>query len=314
MSPIFRARDFIETHSGLAFALIVDQVEGELLRGTLRYRREASGWVKLSTAEAQRCLQRDHPALLVHEPRFDAILPGIPMQQVARHHRAELRLGEIMALAPNQVEAGSLEHKLRHVVTQLTRRGVQLECIGVTGSLLLGAHGAGSDLDLVIRSKSRFEAARVALDEAIRAEELQPLDSAQWRAAWQRRGAAIEFERFLWHQRRKGVNAIHQGTKIDLGLWQPVAPLRPGVKEEERTIRGVITHDQAAFETPSRWRCDHEEVAELLTWSATYCGQVRQGERFEARGIVERLEDGSRRLVVGGDREAKGHWLVMTED
>ncbi|MEZ6106352.1 MAG: hypothetical protein R3B96_09635 [Pirellulaceae bacterium] len=166
----------------MAFALIVDQVEGELLRGTLRYRREASGWVKLSTAEAQRCLQRDHPALLVHEPRFDAILPGIPMQQVARHHRAELRLGEIMALAPNQVEAGSLEHKLRHVVTQLTRRGVQLECIGVTGSLLLGAHGTGSDLDLVIRSTSRFDAARAALDEAIRAGELQPLDSAQWRA------------------------------------------------------------------------------------------------------------------------------------
>ncbi|MEZ6106351.1 MAG: hypothetical protein R3B96_09630 [Pirellulaceae bacterium] len=66
----------------------------------------------------------------------------------------------------------------------------------------------------------------------------------------------------------------------------------------------MITHDQAAFETPSRWRCDHEEVAELLTWLPR-TGQVRQGERFEARGIVERLEDGSRRLVVGGDRERK---------
>ena len=53
----------------------------------------------------------------------------------------------------------------------------------------------------------------------------------------------------------------------------------------------------------------HNSIKEVISYTATYIGQAKKGEKIEAAGFIEEDKDGVRRLLVGTSREAEEEYI-----
>jgi predicted nucleotidyltransferase len=115
---------------------------------------------------------------------------------------------------------------------------------------------------------------------------------------------------------RKRNKAVIEGTRVDLTLVadrQEEIPERGPFRKLGRIeITAVVTDASAGFDHPARYRVRHDDVAEVVSFTPTYAGQVLAGETIHASGWLEVDAAGARRLVVGTSREARGEYVVVT--
>ena len=168
-------------------------------------------------------LREHRPTYLAHSALIDAMIHRVPLADVVRMHRPDLRLAELRApdetAGTGKREAGrgnGVVSLALRAVEALERGGAPVERIGLGGSLLLGAQHAESDIDLVVYGRAAFEAARRALGAAVASGRLEPLDRGQWEAAWSRRGSDLTLDEYVT---RRGAEA-EQGA----GRWHAGGP------------------------------------------------------------------------------------------
>ncbi|MDD2769056.1 MAG: hypothetical protein PHT19_09990 [Methylococcus sp.] len=309
----FLPKDFIETAEGLYFAVVDAHPEDGRILCTLRYVSAEDGRLrKQSTAEAGAYLQKHHPDYLRHSPRLDTVLPAVPVARIARHIRPRDRIKNLHAGGARD----PIEDKAGRLLGLFAEEGLDVVEFGLTGSLLIGAQTPASDIDLVIYDKDTFDAARSVVAKATADGRLSAPDEADWREAYERRGCALGFEDYLWHEKRKFNAGFIEGTKFDLALvlHRPTEAARPASKRGTMSLRATVTDDHRAFDSPARYRIDHPRIGEILSFTHTYVGQARTGEKIEACGLIEALPDGSERLVVGSSREAPGEYIKVLHD
>lgn len=309
----FLPKDFIETAEGLYFAVVDAYPEDGRILCTLRYVPAEGGRLrKQSTAEAVAYLQEHRPDYLRHSTRLDTVLPAVPVARIVRHFRPRDRIRSLLAGGA----CYPLEAKACRLLRLFAAEGLSLAEFGLTGSLLIGAQTPASDIDLVIYDKDTFDAARSAVAKATADGRLTAPSEADWREAYERRGCALGFEDYLWHEKRKFNAGFIEDTKFDLALVlpRPTEPARPASKRGTMSLRAAVTDDRRAFESPARYRIDHPRIGEILSFTHTYVGQAWTGEKIEASGLIEALPDGSERLIVGTSREAPGEYIKVLHD
>jgi len=300
-------RDFIETSEGLMFAVVDAVREEQRVLAFLRYVPEGSGRRKVSTVEANVLLRDHYPQYLHYSPRLDAHLHAVPLTDIRRQYRPRERARTLWDKGPGDV----IEAKLLQLLTKLAENGVGRECLGVTGSLLIGRQTPRSDLDVVVYGREYFFRAREAVRRLMARGELDDLDGESWRETYDRRGCSLSFEEFFRHERRKGNKGMIDGTKFDLALVNEDVQPEPALwrKTGQATIRARVVDDADIFHQPARYRLDHPEIMEAASFTHTYVGQAQAGELIEARGVVEESGDGYKRLVVGSSREAPSEYI-----
>lgn len=309
---MFQARDFIITGEGLAFAVTLNGSEDGRVIACLRYVQDPNGlWRKVHTKEAEAILNH-HPRYLHYSPRRDSLVQAVPVEAIATHLKPRLRLQELLAhTSPNPLIA-----RLKYLVTLFKAQGLASQYLGVTGSLLLGQYTERSDLDLVVYGRTAFALARLCVRQAIACGYLQELDASLWQTTYQRRGCALTFAEYLWHERRKHTKGAIDGTKFDLILAEDtsLAPdPRAWHKIGRATICAQVLDAEAAFATPACYRLDHPEVDIALSFTATYAGQAETGEWVEIAGYLEQAPDGKQQIVVGSSREAPGEYIKVIQ-
>lgn len=301
-------RDFIETPEGLIFAVVDPLPEDGKALCWLRYLRDAASGraEKLGTAAAIERLQASYPHFLHRSPRLDALVHGVPLARIARHYSAAERCA---ALLGGQAR-DAIEIRLRRLLDGFVGRGAPAQDLGVTGSLLIGAQTPASDFDLVAYSRPVFEGLRRDVVAGIVSGIFADLDESAWREAWARRGCPLDFDEYVWHERRKANKALFEGTKFDLSLVSRQVTRDAGAARKLgfRTLRGVVADDSEAFDYPARYRLADAEVGEILVFTQTYVGQAVRGDTIEAAGSLEQHPAGLR-LVIGASREAPGEYL-----
>ena len=303
----FLPRDFIETVEGLMFAVVARGVEDDKALAFLRYVPDAGGHRKISTEDANRLLRERHPHYLHYSTQRDTHLHAVPIGSIRHHHRPRTRAREILQGGP----ADGLEVKLAQVLRLLIESGVDRDCLGVTGSLLIRRQNAHSDLDVVVYGRDQFQLARDAVCRLTDLDVLNDLDALSWRETYARRGCTLSFEEFLRHERRKGNKGMIAGTKFDLALVQDEEPQPAGSwrKLHKTTLCARVKDATQGYDHPAYYLLDHTDVPELLCFTHTYAGQARCGELVEACGSIEESSDGKKRLVVGSSREAPGEYV-----
>lgn len=309
----FLPRDFIETREGLALAVVAPGVEEGRVRCFLRYVRDGDTWRKLETTAADTLLQLRYPDYIYHSIQLDAPLHAVPLENIRRHLRPRERLGELLDARAEH----PLERKLHLLVDLLRCRRISMAEFGVTGSLLLGVHNENSDIDLVSFHRESFKQAQDAIGVAIQQGVLTELTHDDWLEAYGRRGCALDFDTFVWHERRKRNKAMIAGTKIDLALVDASGSVSnpPCRKLGRIALRAKVIDATYAFDQPARYRLDHPEIVEAVSCTHTYVGQAREAEWIEVCGHVEETGDGVQRIVVGSSREAPGEYIrVLRED
>jgi uncharacterized protein len=302
-------KDFIETAEGLIFAVVAADKEQQRILSFLRYQRSDTGFRKFSTPEANELLGKSYPDYLYYSKIRDAKLHGVAEDRVVRHHRPRRRLQEIYA----SDSCDGMESKLKHLIQQFEQHGLDSGEIGVTGSLLIGAHNDRSDIDLVFYRREAFFNARKIVKMLLDDNKLHPLDDALWLDAYARRGCSLTFEEYLWHEARKYNKAAIRQTKFDISLLaqdQGLDLFRYSKQGKHRLLCRV-TDDRHSYDYPARFTLDHPEISEVVSYTATYTGQARKGETVEIHGQLEISAVGHRRIIIGTDREASGEYIKV---
>lgn len=309
---MFSPKDFIETVEGLLFAVVTPGLEQGKALCFLRYRSEGGLWHKQATDEANLFLRTHHPHYLYYSPALDASLHAVDVDRVVRHYQPLHRLRHIMQKSPQD----PVERDVWTLGELLRQHGVDLDRIGITGSVLVGAQKASSDIDLVCYGREMFHHCRAAVKALIEQNRLQVLVDSHWRESYGRRNCSLSYEEYVWHEKRKFNKALVNGRKFDLSLIEPHEPGRQESyqKLEPVTLTCRIIDDTLAFDYPSVYRIDHDSAAAVVCFTATYTGQARAGELVEVSGMLERNAEGVRHIVVGSSREAHGEYIRAIHD
>ena len=113
---------------------------------------------------------------------------------------------------------------------------------------------------------------------------------------------------------RKRNKALVDGTRVDLSLVvdreEEVPERGPFRKHGMIVVRALVTDATSAFDHPARYRVEHDEVSEVVSFTPTYAGQAMAGEMIEASGWLE--EDADRGATGGGGDEPGGGGRVDT--
>jgi predicted nucleotidyltransferase len=303
------AKDFVETAEGLVFAVVENGIERGRVLAFLRYWKTASGWQKLSTQEANDYLQAYHPDYLCYSANKDAHLHAVAIDRITRHYQPKQILQNIL-----QTESDDQVIKdCQQLCSLFSNAGLDLQNVGVTGSLLINAQKQSSDIDVVIYDRSVFYKLREYVKKWIGQDQLKELSKTDWQTSYQRRSCELSFSEYVWHEQRKYNKAVINGRKFDLNFVDPL-------NSEENTtytklgpikIQGQINDDDKVFDYPAIFGLDSQEAQCVVSYTATYTGQAFVGERVEIAGQLERADHGQYRIIVGASREAVGEYIKV---
>ena len=195
-------------------------------------------------------------------------------------------------------------------------QAIPLQDLGVTGSLLIGAQNPNSDIDLVVYGRKTFHRLRGIVGQLIAVDKLQQLDECAWLESYQRRLCDLSYSDYVWHEQRKYNKALINHRKFDLNLIeQQAGHLDLSYQKQGATvIQALVTDAEYAFDYPARFLVKHDQVTEVVCYTATYTGQAEQGEMIEVAGQLEMSSTGQLRLLVGSTREAQGEYIKVIAD
>ncbi|MDD1729473.1 MAG: DNA polymerase subunit beta [Methanospirillum sp.] len=234
-----------------------------------------------------------------HKPRYSGLVHRIPLQDISEVLKPDEQLSKI-ALEDERVQ------RLRNIFD------LPDGAFGVTGSMLCGIAGPGSDIDGVVYG-SWFFKAQNRLQEGIKAGEIEDLDEVLWKAVYKKRNPELGYEEFLLHEQRKWNRGQIDGTYFDLLYSRSYADLpgfvmQKGVVLGRETIKATVTDDRFAYDSPAIYEVDHSSITRVLSFTHTYTGQAKTGEQIEAQGVLEQHGD-EQWLIVGTTREARGEYI-----
>ncbi|WP_198243833.1 hypothetical protein [methane-oxidizing endosymbiont of Gigantopelta aegis] len=304
---MIKPKDFIETNTGLVFAVVDGEPEQGRVLCFLRYRQHGGRWQKLGTVEANRLLQQHDPETLFFSNRLQATVHAVPMSHIQAHHRPQVRLQQLLSVSAKD----DVEQALQGFCTLLKQYGLDLQQVGVTGSMLIGAQNTASDIDLVFYRRSVFQHARRIVADLVQHDLCQSLNLSDWEDAWRRRGCDLTLPEYIAGERRKHNKVMFKQRKIDLSLLADDAP-KPGSswhKKGHVTVSVKVIDATYAFDYPAVYKIEHSAIMEIVCFTATYFGQAEAGEWVEVAGQLEVAETGEKRIIIGSSREATGEYM-----
>ncbi len=303
---ITRIRDFVITKQDWIFSVVsYDLGEGEL-KCLLRYIPDKRGervsergrYRKLSFYESYEFLRK-------HCPEYVKGVHAVPKGDIKEILRPE----EWLPLIAEH------EEKAR-TIFELLGKHAPKERIGITGSFLCGLNGEKSDLDFVIYGLKNFNLVRAVIEDALEGGLLTEIKEGVWKQIYEKRNPELSYEDFVAHERRKRNRGAIGNSYFDILYVRDREEIKQldmrNYKRGERAGYGKITAEvkdaSFSFDSPAIYELDQPEINKVLSFTHTYAGQALEGEKIEARGVIERTKYETR-LVVGTTREAKGEWI-----
>jgi predicted nucleotidyltransferase len=299
---MIKPRDFIETREGLIFASISEGVaflryfpssDGGRKRGKTRYKKVSS------TKSSFDFLERNYPSYIFRRK-------GYRLQGCQKD-----RILEVYSPVEKLKELGSSGTYLQKKCVELSDAldGIPERKKGVTGSILVDLCTPSSDIDFVLYGKRYFDSAREIIRES---PDVTALRTGDWRFCYQKRFGdkpALEFESYVWQEKRKFNSGLFKGTFFNLLLVENKTKLKEATPVKRVKIRCRVRDAGDAFNLPSVYLVDHDLIGSVVCYTHTYSGQAIDGEMIEVSGMLEKTEDGEYRLLVGTSREAEGEYI-----
>lgn len=333
-------RDFIETREGMLFCVVDYLHPPEKYTAYLKYSPAAAGrWQRRGTAYHRELayyhahqvgttldyLQEHFPEYVDYCPVRDMRFSLIPNERVSTYYYPEQSLGQVIAGARDRLE----EEVARAASSVLSVTGMPPECLGVTGSVLLGIHDPGfSDIDLIVYGRPSVDLLRAALT-AGAIPGVRPLDES-FLGGW--RGEITDHHGLTrpqidWLVARRW-NFVSYGPERRYLSFHPV---RSDGEIQERygdhyyrdagvcCLQATVCDAHDAIYLPAVYGIEQVQILEgaQVPIDQIYCyeglfGQAADaGQVIEARGKLEQIDGGPlHRLVVGSSHRYGREYLV----
>jgi predicted nucleotidyltransferase len=331
-----RPRDFIYTTDDLFFATTTYLHPEDRIISFLRYIPDRNGdrslnnkkYSKVDSNQAYKFLGNNFPEYLFDCEITNVEMMGVPIEKVEKLLLPNDRLREIME--------SQKRDKLQDKVVKLAEifhehTGLSYNKMGVSGSILPGLYKSDvSDIDFVIYGLKNHRNVMEAF-ENIKIEDgvLQGIGGEYWKKLYNKRikDSSLTYEEFRWYENRKNNRGILDGTLFDILQtrdWDEISGSYGATRYEPMgciEIECTVTDSLAAFDNPAVYKVDDVKIidgpdvpiSEVASYTHTYAGQARDGERITVRGKLEKVigKNLSYRLIVGTTRESIGEFIKL---
>ena len=331
-----RPRDFIHTTDDLFFATTTYLHPDDRIISFLRYIPDQDGdrsldnkkYSKVDSNQAYEYLRNNFPEYLFDCEITNVEMMGVPTENVEKILQPTDRLRDI-------IEAQKRDKLLDKVVKLAgifhEHTGISYSKMGISGSILPGLYNPNvSDIDFVIYGLKNHREVMKAF-ENIKKENgiLKSIEGEYWKKLYKKRikDSSLTYEEFRWYENRKHNRGILDGTLFDIlqtKEWDEIHGSYAAIRYEPMgtvEIDCTVTNSLAAFDNPAVYKVDNVEIikgpkvpiTELASYTHTYAGQAREGERITARGKLEKVigQNINYRLVVGTTRESIGEFIKL---
>jgi uncharacterized protein len=301
----FSEGDYIRTVDGLFFAVKGGRHSDDLVVAILRYVPDEEGERMLDGKRYSRVydigqttsfLRENHGEYLNYIDWLDLELQSVPRSRIAEIYKPGAKLKEIIVNPRSNLE----QLVSRFVGTLSAESGVDVSFFGVSGSMLIGLETPDSDIDLNVygelNGRKVYDALRKirqdqdwvsAYDET----SIEPVLVSRWA------DTGLDLERFRPIECSKVLHGLIDGVDyfIRLLMEEDESNSTPLGKV---TLSATITDATHSVYSPCIYRIDNvviedgsEQfmVSELKSYRGKYTEQVKQGDRIQARGSLEKV-------------------------
>jgi hypothetical protein len=328
--PAVKARegDLIETIEGLIFDVKGLVHPPDRIVAYLRYlenprgdrRRGGKSYVKVySLRERERVLRERYPEYIYYDPVFGDYMQGVPHRRVSRVYVPTEKVAELSrraSLDPVEADAFGFIQILRDL------SGVELEKMGISGSILVGLHTADSDIDVIVYGRKNCLSVHAALAQTME-ERSSPirrygLNDLMRLYEFRSKDTHMPLEEFIRMERRKFMQGKYAGRDFFMRFlydWDDLDEEygdRVYISSGYSKIRARVTDDSDSIFTPCRYLIDDVRtlegteatpLREIVSFRGRFCEQARNGEIVVAQGKLEKVieKDGTEffRLILG---------------
>ncbi len=323
---------YLETTEGLFFAVkghihppgrtiaylrYLPARNGEREKDGRRYRRV------YHFPEQKDILSRDYPQYRFYDPIYGRELQGVPHSHRRRVYSPRRGLAELR----RRGAAGPAAEDTLLLASLLCEWAeVAWDCLGISGSLLIGLATLASDIDLVVYGAENGRAVRRALRELFAAYGglVRPLVGEEMRRLYRSRFAdtRMGWADFLRHERRKVNQGTCRGREYFIRFVKEAGEIeeRYGARRYRSLgrvrVRALVCDDADALFTPCIYRVERVVaegtrlpgvMREVVSFRGRFSEQARVGEWIVAQGTLERVMERAGgeylRLVLGEDRD-----------
>jgi predicted nucleotidyltransferase len=335
-----RTRDFIYTTDDLYFATTSYLHPEDRIISFLRYTPDEDGkrfknnsrYSKVDTKQAYQFINEKHPEYLFDSGTSHKMM-GVPLDKISEILRPDKRLQEIINHPDNEL----LEKTVQIADFFNKEANIPYKYMGVSGSILPGLYDpTQSDIDFVIFGLKNHRTA-VETFARLKNDENSPLNGIGdefWKKLYDKRikDSSLSIEEFQWYENRKSNRGTIDGVLFDILAtkdWDEIKGTYGGTTSQPLgtiKIECTITDALAAFDNPARYKISdvkilegpHLHVDELASFTHTYAGQVREGEKVIAQGKMEKITDKkshiiTNRLVIGTTRESIDEYIKLKD-
>jgi uncharacterized protein len=333
-----RPRDFILTTDDLFFATTTYLHPEDRIISFLRYIPDKNGdrylnskrYSKVDSTQAYEFLGDNFPEYLFDCEITNVQMMGVPLEKVEKLMEPTDRLREIIE-SPHRDKLLEKVVKLAEIFKEHT--GISNNKMGISGSILPGLYNPEvSDIDFVIYGLKNHRKVMEAFKN-IKKENgiLKGIEGEYWKRLYNKRikDSSLTYEEFRWYENRKHNRGIFEGTLFDILQtrdWDEIVGSYGTTRYEPMgcvEIECKVQDSLAAFDNPALYKVNEVKIikgpevpiTEVASYTHTYAGQAREGERIIARGKLEKVigEDISFRLVVGTTRESLGEYIKLKD-
>ncbi len=335
-----RPRDFIYTIDDLFFASTNYLHPEDRIISFLRYIPDPEGersknsnkYSKVDTKQALDFLSQNYPDYLFDCDITSATMMGVPLERVSTILYPNNRLKDIMKL-PSPDELLKKVINLANIFHDFAE--IPYDKMGVSGSILPGLYEpVQSDIDFVIyglknhrKSINTFKELKMMKNPV-----LKGIGEEYWVKLYEKRikDSSLSYDEFKWYENRKSNRGVINGTLFDILATKDWNEIKGTYGEKtfkplgDAKIECTISDAIASFDNPAIYKVENVKIMEgsaipineLASFTHTYAGQVKEGERVIAKGKVEKVANKSTgeinyRLIVGTTRESIDEYIKL---
>lgn len=337
-----RLRDFVYTTDDLFFATTNYLHPKDRILSFLRYIPDPEGersirsrrYSKVDSKQAYEFLNEEYPEYLFKSGKTGIQMMGVPHNKVSNILRPNERLKEILNIeSPDEL----LSKVIVVADTFHNHAKIPYDKMGVSGSILPGLYDPEqSDIDFVIYGLKNHRKA-VEIFAELKKNDTFPLkgiDDKFWMKLYKKRikDASLSYDEFKWYESRKNNRGVVHGTLFDILAtkdWDEIKGTYGDTtyeRLETAKIECIVSDAIGAFDNPAVYKIEDLKIlegpdlpiTEVASFTHTYSGQAREGERIIAQGAVEKVVNQKTgeikyRLMVGTTRESFNEYIKLKD-
>jgi predicted nucleotidyltransferase len=274
------------------------------LEGTRHHQKRTYGKV-YGLVDRFEFLRENSPELIVHDLVFDETLCEVPAAAIRKHYQPAEKLRELRS----SKTLHGLERKALELAEALKEAAdISWDCIGISGSLLVGLHTPKSDIDPVVYGVESCHKAYAALESLLKDAEsrFKPYSRRELQALFEFRSkdTKMSFEDFEAVESRKAFQGKFMETDYFVRFvkgWNETSEMYGDVCYKNSgygKVAATIADDSEALFTPCTYGIKNvnvvegpplEPILEIVSFRGRFCEQAKKGEAVTAQGKLERV-------------------------